>query len=112
MTYASEALARYAVSLKYEDIPAEVIERAKDCVIDTVGACMFGSQLPWTKTVIEYAQRNSAPGGSSVFGLPVKVRAPFACLANGAAAHAFELDTLCEPSVGLHPGDEAAAPAL
>jgi 2-methylcitrate dehydratase PrpD len=103
MTNASQALAEFAVGLSYDRIPAEVIERAKDCMIDTVGACVFGSQLPWTRTVIEYSQRNSAPGECSVFGTPIKVRAPFACLSNGAAAHAFELDALVEPSVGIHP---------
>ena len=112
MTDASQKLAEFAVGLSYDRIPAEVIERAKDCVIDTVGACVFGSQLPWTRTVIEYAQRNSAPGECSVFGTPIKVRAPFACLCNGAAAHAFELDALVEPSVGIHPSAALAVPGL
>jgi len=112
MMSAAHALAEFAVGLEYERIPGEVLERAKDCVIDTVGACVFGSQLPWTQTVIEYAKRNSAPGECSVFGTPLKVRAPFACLANGAAAHAFELDCLCEPSVGIHPSAALAVPGL
>ncbi len=112
MMNVSQALAEFAVGLSYEQIPPEVVERAKDCLIDTVGACVFGSQLPWTQTVIEYAQRNSAPGECSVFGTPVKVRAPFACLCNGAAAHAFELDALVEPSVGIHPSAALAVPGL
>ncbi|HKA43415.1 MAG TPA: MmgE/PrpD family protein [Burkholderiales bacterium] len=111
-TTAARRLAEFAVGLTYEKIPPEVIERAKDCVIDTVGACVFGSQLPWTQTVIEYAKRNSAPGECSVFGTPIKVRAPFACLSNGASAHAFELDCLCEPSVGVHPSAALAVPGL
>jgi 2-methylcitrate dehydratase PrpD len=109
---AAHAIAEFAVGLKYEQIPAEVLERAKDCVIDTVGACAFGSQLPWTQMVIEYSKRHSAPGECSVFGTPIKVRAPFACLSNGAAAHAFELDCLCEPSVGIHPSAALAVPGL
>ena len=112
MTTPAQALAEFAVGLRYEDIPAEVIERAKDCVIDTVAACVFGAELPWTQTVIGYAQRNSAPGECSVLGTPIKVRAPFACLANGAAAHGFELDALCEPSVGIHPSAALAVPGL
>ncbi len=112
MTTASQALAQYAASLKYEQIPPEVVERAKDCLIDTVAACALGAYMPWTQTVIEYAQRNSAAGESSVLGTDIKVRAPFACLCNGAAAHAFELDALCEPSVGMHPGAALAVPGL
>jgi len=112
MTTPARILSEFAARLKYEDIPPEVVERAKDCVIDTVAACVFGAELPWTKTVIGYAQRNSAPGESSVLGTPVKVRAPFACLANGASAHAFELDALCEPSVGIHPSAALCVPGL
>ena len=109
---AAHTLAEFAVNLKYEDIPPEVLERAKDCIIDTVGACIFGSQMPWTQIVIEMAKRNSAPGECSIFGTPIKVRAPFACLANGASAHAFELDALCEPSVGIHPSAALCVPGL
>ena len=112
MTTASQALARYATELKYEQIPTEVVERAKDCLIDTVAACVLGAQMPWTQTVIDYAKRNSAAGASDVLGTEVTVRAPFACLCNGAAAHAFELDSLCEPSVGMHPGAALAVPGL
>jgi 2-methylcitrate dehydratase PrpD len=109
---AARTLAEFAVGLKYDSIPPEALERAKDLVIDTVGACAFGSQMPWTQIVIEMAKRNSAPGECSIFGTPVKVRAPFACLANGASAHAFELDALCEPSRGIHPSAALCVPAL
>lgn len=112
MTTASQALARFATGMTFEQIPPEVVERAKDCVIDTVGACVLGSDLPWSRIVAGHAERNSAPGGCSVIGTPAKVRAPFACLANGASAHAFELDALCEPSVGIHPSAAVAVPAL
>lgn len=109
---AAHTLAEFATGLTFDQIPREVVERAKDCAIDTVSACVFGSELPWTQTVIGYAQRNSAPGECSVLGTPIKVRAPFACLANGAAAHAFELDALCEPSVGIHPSAALAVPGF
>lgn len=109
---ASRILAEFAAGLAYERIPPEVVERAKDCVIDTVGACVFGAGLPWSRMVIDYAVRASAPGDSSVLGTVRKARAALACLANGASAHAFELDCLCEPSVGVHPSASVAVPAL
>jgi len=108
---ASAALAEFAVGVTYDRIPPEVVERAKDCVIDTIAACIFGSQMPWSQTVIEYARRNSAQGHCNILGTPHRVRAPFACLSNGATAHAFELDCLCEPSVGVHPSAALAVPA-
>ena len=109
---AARKLAEFAVNLRYEDIPPEVIERAKSCIIDTVGAAAFGAHLPWSQIIIAYAQRNSAPGGASIIGTKLKVRAPFASLANGSLAHAFEMDSLCQPSVGVHPGASLTAPCL
>src|SRR5262245_8337199 len=37
----AETLARYAVKLKYEDIPDDVIRIAKRTILDTIG-CAFG----------------------------------------------------------------------
>lgn len=112
MTTASQTLARFAVDLKYEDIPAEVLARARATIIDTVAVCTFCSQLPWSRMIAAYGERNSAPGKSRVIGTSLTLRAPFAALANGAAAHAFEMDSLCHPSVGVHPGASLATPAL
>jgi 2-methylcitrate dehydratase PrpD len=112
MTAASTRLAQFALGLRYEDIPPHVVERAKVSLIDTVATSSFGAHLPWSRMVSAYAQRNSAPGEARILGTGLKVRAPFAALANGAQAHAFELDSLCQPSVGVHPGASLTAPAL
>ena len=112
MTTASQQLAEFATGLTFEKIPPEVIERAKTCIIDTVAAATFGAGLPWSKIVIGYAERNSAPGNSLILGTKLKVRAPFASLANGALAHAFEMDCLCLPSANVHPGASLTAPGL
>ena len=109
---ASQTLAAFAVGLEYEDIPAAVIARAKACIADTIAACSFGAQLPWSRIVIELACANSAPGDATIFGTPHRLRASFAALANGATAHAFELDSMCQPSVGAHPGAGLAVPGL
>ncbi len=111
-TTASQTLAAFATGLRYEDIPAPVIERTKACIADTVAACTFGAQLPWSRIVIELAKTNSAAGDASILGTPHKVRPSFAALANGATAHAFELDSMCQPSVGAHPGAGLAVPGL
>ena len=88
-------LAEYAAALRYEDLPAEIVRRAKDCIADTVAAIVCGSALPWSRIVIRYAER-TGPGGKSQIlgnrGAPVQANA--AALANGALAHAFELDAL------------------
>jgi 2-methylcitrate dehydratase PrpD len=112
MTNAAQVLAEFAVRLQFDRIPPAVVERAKDCMIDTVAAATFGAALPWSRIIAAYAQRNSAPGMAGVLGTGLRMRAPFAALANGAFAHAFELDSICHPSVNVHPGASLTAPGL
>jgi 2-methylcitrate dehydratase PrpD len=100
----TERLAAYAAALRYEDLPPAVVQRAKDCIIDGVGTVSFGAELPWSRMMIAYAQRYGAGGNSAILGAGgVSVNAPAAALANGALAHAFELDATTEPNSGTHP---------
>jgi 2-methylcitrate dehydratase PrpD len=109
----TRTLADFAVSLKREDIPDDVLLRAKYCLIDTVAACTYGARLPWSKTVAAYARDASPYGKSHILGSPGQaVGAAAAALANGTSAHAFELDTLRRPGAGVHPGATLAAPAI
>ncbi len=106
-------LAQYAAALRYEDLPAEVVRRAKDCIIDTVAAAVCGAALPWSRIVIDYARRTGPGGVSQILGSAgAAVQAPAAALANGALAHAFELDSLTRPGAGAHPGATVLPPAL
>ncbi len=109
---AARALAEFAVGLKYEDIPPAVVERAKAVIIDTVAASAYGARFPWSRIVTEYVRRTSAPGNAIVWGTDLRVRAPMAALANGALAHAFELDCAYHPSTGAHSGAGASTPAV
>jgi 2-methylcitrate dehydratase PrpD len=101
----TERLAAYAASVRFEDLPPAVVQRAKDCMTDTVAAIVFGAELPWSKMIIAYAQKNSAPGKSWILGAGgAPVHPGAAALANGAMTHAFELDNLTKPDSGSHPG--------
>ena len=105
-------LAEYAAGLRYEDLPTEVIAAAKDAIIDTIAACICGSALPWSRIIIDYAERTGPGGASRILGRGTAVQAPAAALANGALAHAFELDSLTRPGAGAHPGATVLPPAL
>src|SRR5947207_5249641 len=106
-------LAAYASGLRYEQLPTPVVERAKQCIADTVATIMFGVDLPWSRIIVDYAKRNGAGGRSYILGAgQVPIHAPSAALANGALAHAFELDNLTQPNSGSHPGATAFTAAL
>ncbi len=101
---AARTLAEFAAGLTYEQIPAAPRERARQCIIDTAGAALFGSRLPWSRIVAGHAQQCGGNGSSRVIGSSLKVAPPAAALANGVCSHAFELDGLRKPSAGVHPG--------
>lgn len=105
MTDETLKLAEFAVNLRYDDIPDAVRQRARDSIADTLATMAFGSALPWSRIIIDYARRMGAGGKSRIMGDgDAPVMAPFAALANGALAHAFELDGATRPSAGVHPG--------
>ncbi len=106
-------LAEYAAGLRYQDLPPTVIQRAKDCITDTVAVIVLGNGLPWSRIVAAYAQRIGAGGRSRILGADgPAVQAPAAALANGTLAHAFESDNLTKPGAGVHPGATLLPPAL
>src|SRR5580658_5056109 len=105
-------LARYAAGLRYEDLPPAVVAKVKDVIADTVAACICGADMPWSRIVIDYAERTGPGGNSKILGRGTSVQAPSAALANGALAHAFELDSLTRPGAGAHPGATVLPPAL
>ena len=112
MTQETVRLAEYAAALRYEDLPAPVVRQAKECITDTVAAGICGSALPWSRIVIDYAERTGPVGRSHILGRGLAVQAPAAALADGALAHAFELDSLTRPGAGAHPGATVLPPAL
>src|ERR1700679_2391825 len=106
-------LAEYAASLRYEDLPPHVVQRAKDCIIDTVAVIVLGNALPWSQIVCRYAVSIGAGGRGRILGFKgPTLRAPSAALANGTLAHAFESDNLTKPGAGVHPGGTLLPPAL
>ena len=109
---ATQRLARFANELRYRQIPAPVIERAKACILDTLAVCLYGSTKPWSKIVSEFVRGSGLPGRSTVLGMNWKAQPAQATLANGVMAHAFELDNVRQPGAGVHPGATAFLPAL
>jgi 2-methylcitrate dehydratase PrpD len=106
-------VAQFAASYRYDDIPPDVVERAKQCITDTIATVIFGYDLPWSRIIVAYAAGNAAAGKSWILGPGgASVHAPAAALANGALAHAFEMDNLTWPSTGVHPGATLLVPGL
>lgn len=91
-TTLSGRLAAFVADLRYENLPAEVVARAKSAVLDTLGAALGGIGTAEGDRVLA-ALRLCAPGDlCTVWGTRVRSTVPGAALANGSYAHARELD--------------------
>ena len=108
---ATRDLARFGASLEYEDIPAEAVERMKLSILDSLGCCLYGATLPWTRKVADLADRERAFEAASFIGMGRRSSASLAALVNGTSGHAFELDDIHKESI-IHAGSIATPVAL
>lgn len=121
---ASQILCDFVHRLELKNIPPDVLERAKHCMVDTLGVSAFGAQFPWSQSVLRFAKAYGQSGSgatqegqtlarSQILGLAnTRLQAPQAALVNGAFAHAFEMDSLRKPGAGVHPGATLLPAAL
>jgi len=108
---ATRDLARFGAALRYEDIPAEAVARIKLSLLDSLGCCLFGATLPWTRKVAELADAENAKPVATLIGLGRKTSPALAALVNGTSGHAFELDDIHKESI-VHAGSIATPVAL
>lgn len=109
----AERYADYALNLRYEDVPTAIIAKARHCLVDALGCALFGRTLPWSRIVLAEATETGSGGPCRIPGeTGVALHPPQAALVLGAFCHAFELDSLRKPGVGVHPGATVALPAF
>lgn len=108
----ADIYADYALSLQFADIPADIVAKARHCLVDALGCALFGRTLPWSRIVLAEATETGSGGPCRIPGeAGVALHPPQAALVLGAFCHAFELDSLRKPGVGVHPGATVALPA-
>jgi 2-methylcitrate dehydratase PrpD len=107
----TQKLAHFVANLTYSDIPKDVVDHMKLCLLDTIGCGLFGSTLPWGRILAKFAKDLGGRRESTLLGTGYKVAAPNAALANGTMIHGFELDDIHRLSI-LHPGSVTLPSAL
>ena len=100
-----------AVSLGYQDLPDDVREIVRQCVLDWLGVTLAGSREPAALIVLEeFEERADTRDTSSpdhlaavpVIGHPARLSIHDAALVNGTASHALDYDDVNESMLG-HP---------
>ena len=87
---ATKALATFASTLSFGDIPPETIAVAKRLVLDSLGCAIAATTLG--DACPEVIRVMSGPTGSTILGTSARATAPNAAFANGALVHALNYD--------------------
>ncbi len=88
----TERLSEYISTLKYDDLPAEVIYQAKTVILDAIGCQVACSQMENGRLITEFGRGESATAEASVLGSNFKTSAVNAALINGTLGHGDEID--------------------
>jgi len=105
-------LARFAATLRWQDVPWQVQRRAEDLCVDWFGSVLAGCRARPVRAISAFALAQGPQAGPcEVLGLD-KTSTPLpATLANAAGAHWAEQDDVHNGSV-FHPAAVVFAPAL
>jgi aconitate decarboxylase len=105
------ALADFATTLQYDDLPAATVAHAKLSILDTVGCAVFGATLPWIDMLRQFVLAEEGAAQATLWGSNTKVTRTQAALVNATAGHAFELDDIHMGGM-IHPGALALGASL
>src|SRR5262249_4015318 len=105
------ALGQWVSRLALDDVPREVADHLKRCLLDSLGCGLFGAAQPWGRITGDVAVAMSGGGGCSLFARPGTGGPADAAVRNGTAIHGFELDD-AHVSSSLHPGAVTVPAAL
>jgi 2-methylcitrate dehydratase PrpD len=98
------ALAGRAMGLRPAELPDDVVELARQCVLDWFGVTLAGSREECATIVLEELGSAAAPvgPGATVLGHPDRLGARDAAVVNGTASHALDYDDVNQAMFG-HP---------
>src|ERR1043166_1512359 len=96
-------LAAFISQVTYKQLPADVLDKSKELILDQLGVALASSTLPWNRKVLEYVRDMGINGDSRVIGTRYRTSIEYAALVNGTFGHGFELDDYCTPC-GAHVG--------
>ena len=91
------ALADFASRLRFEDIPARVVEQTKQAVLDILGVALAGAgHGEGARETVGFAATQTGAAEATIWSSGERVSAPAAALANAALARALDYDDILE----------------
>jgi len=100
---ASYTLADNVANVTMRDLPPEVVDITRKCILDTFGCILAGSGLsPDSVNVIDLFIQAGGNKESTIIGFNKKLPSWSAAFANGVLAHALDYDDIVDEA-GVHP---------
>ena len=88
----SDSLAAFAISLRWQDIPAPVVERAKLHILDALGIGLAASRYDYSHKTLTAMSGLAGEGPYPVIGMPARLPMRDAAQMNGFLIHALDFD--------------------
>ena len=108
----SAALAEFAAKLQAQDIPAHVLRKTEDLLLDWLGSAVAGKGARAVETLTQFVLDMGPSRGPSEILFNRRFTSPYmAAMANAAASHVVEQDDVHNGSV-FHPATVVFSPAL
>lgn len=109
MTTIVDTLSSYATSLRYEDLPPEVVHQAKRLIIDTLGCAIGGYSSEISTIAREIAQTVTSSNPATIIGSGQSTSPELACFANGVMIRYLDFNDGYAGNDSGHPSDSIAA---
>lgn len=88
----SQKLAYFALNLKLEDVPADVLTLAKEHLLDVIGISLASSKFDIGESVLNGAKELGEGSQATAIGSGARLPPASAALVNGVLAHAIDFD--------------------
>lgn len=92
VTGPSHALAEFASRVQYDDIPDDVLDRARIHILDGLGLAIASTTFPFAGPTLSAVRELSGGSGVSVIGQAFRAAPRDAAMANGVLIHGLDYD--------------------
>jgi len=90
-------IAATGTALRFEDLPAEVVDKVKLCLFDFIGCAFESRDLPWSRQALALAPPVAA--GASIIGAPNATIPEAAAFANAVMGHGLVREDMHSGSI-------------
>ncbi|MFN4090116.1 MAG: MmgE/PrpD family protein, partial [Alphaproteobacteria bacterium] len=88
----AETLARFANAVTYDAIPANVRQRAKELILDSIGIAFASTRYDFAHRTLNGARSLGGPGDHAVIGMATRLPLRDAAMVNGVLIHGLDYD--------------------